>query len=112
MRDAGALFLKLKEKVKTIMNFTDCVDDKQIDNIMSSVQEMSQSNLATATVGVIGMPARLLWVHECSRLIDNIVSNQSFTKKYEENQKRNIMDFQTVIRRKWRYARKKRKKMQ
>jgi hypothetical protein len=106
MRDAGALFLKMKEKDKTIINFTDCFDVKQIDNLMSCVQEMSQSNLATGTVGVIGMPARLSWViHECcSRLIDNIISDQSFTDKYKENQKRNIMDFQTVIRRRWKYG--------
>lgn len=59
MRDAGGLFLKMKEKDPTILYFTECFDPKQIDNMIASVQELSKSDPNSGSVGIVGMPARL-----------------------------------------------------
>lgn len=106
MRDAGYLLIKMREKDHSILSFKDCFYPKQMDNLLSAVQEICGLDSETGMVEIIGMPARLAWViqESASKLLDEVICNPEYTDNRKEIMKTSLLDFMAVFKRRWKYT--------
>lgn len=95
-----------------IKELKDIFDPNKIDVVVDACQTLCNLkdngiNLTSESKNVIvGMNGRLSWILEegSKKLIDDIVCNPNLTEEYKILKKRKVKDFQSCLRRRWKYS--------
>lgn len=100
MRDAARLLLFCKEKDSTIKEFSDLLQPMYFELVMQAVQALSGYNEETATVKVVGMPARLSFViiESAKILPDQAILSRTMSNSEKECIKVTVQEFLQVFR--------------
>lgn len=112
LRDGARLLAKIQDMDPDVKELKDIFDPNKIDVVVDACQTLcnlkgngNDSTPINKNV-IVGMNGRLSWILEegSKKLIDDIVCNPNITEENKILNKRKVKDFQSCLRRRWKYS--------
>lgn len=112
LRDGARLLAKIQDMDPDIQELKDIFDPNKIDVVVDACQTLcnlkdngNDSTRMNKNV-IVGMNGRLSWILEegSKKFIDDIVCNPNLTEENKILKKRKVKDFQSCLRRRWKYS--------